>query len=96
MPDNLPRNALRLFAHYEGAEQLPAVSAELVIARLLEEGDGSDLRWLTRTYPEARLSTWLDEHGDRALSRRSRSFWRVVLDLSLPSTAAPGELLWPL
>lgn len=96
MSEKLPTNALRLFAHYEDAELLPSISPELVIPRLLEEGDASDLRWLVKRYPEPRLASWLDHHATRLLSRRSRSFWRIVLDRPDPSAAGPGEQLWRL
>ena len=96
MSEKLPRNALRLFAHYEDAEQLPSDSPELVIRKLLEEGDASDLQWLTSTYPESRLASWLDQHGARLLSRRSRSFWQTMLDRPEPSVEKPGDQLWPL
>jgi len=96
MSEKLPRNALRLFAHYEDAEQLGAGSPGLVMARLLEEGDTSDLQWLTRTFPESQLASWLDQHGARLLSRRSRSFWRTVLNRPDPPGEGPGDPLWPL
>lgn len=96
MSQRLPKNTLRLFAHYEDPEQLPAVSPELVIAKLLEEGDASDLDWLTETYPESQLASWLDRHGDRLLSRRSCSFWRILLDRPHSAGEEPGDPLWPL
>jgi hypothetical protein len=96
MSEKLPRNALRLFAHYEDAEQLSTGSPGLVMARLLEEGDASDLQWLTRTYPESRLASWLDQYGARQLSRRSLSFWRTVLNRSDGPRKGPGDPLWPL
>jgi len=96
MSDELPANACRLFAHYEDPTQLPAVSSQLVVARLLEEGDSSDLRWLTSAYPESQLSSWLDRHGSRLLSHRSRSFWRTVLARPDSPAQGPGDQLWPL
>jgi len=96
MSEKLPRNALRLFAHYEDAEQLSTGSPGLVMARLLEEGDTSDLQWLTGNYAESRLASWLDRHGARLLSRRSRNFWRTVLNRPDPSGEGPGDPLWPL
>jgi len=96
MSNRLPTHTLRLFAHYDDAERLPAAAPELVMERLLEEGDSSDLRWLNGAYPEPRLSSWLDEHGSRLLSRRSQAFWRIMLDRPDSVVAAPGEQLWPL
>jgi hypothetical protein len=90
----LPTAARRLFPGYDEAEL--AKGGAFVIGRLLEDGDGADLAWLCETVPEEELAAWLERHGGRKLSRRSRAFWELVLtvDPSLPSEA--GDLLWPL
>jgi hypothetical protein len=71
-----------------------------VIARLLEDGDGADLAWLTETVAEDDLAAWLERHGGRQLSRRSRAFWEVVLATvpghSAGAASEAGDLLWPL
>ena len=67
-----------------------------MIGRLLEDGDGADLAWLCETVPEGELAAWLERHGGRKLSRRSRAFWEVVL-AAVPSPAPEsGDQLWPL
>lgn len=96
MPETLPDTTHRLFAHYADVENLPTSSPGLVMARLLEEGNGPDLRWLTRRFAESRLSSWLDQHGNRQLTRRSRSFWRILLDRPESWVEGAGESLWPL
>lgn len=96
MSETLPDTTCRLFAHYEDVRNLPTTSPELVIASLLEEGDSTDLRWLTRRFPESRLRSWMDRHGHRQLTRRSRSFWNLVLDRSEPASESNGNPLWPL
>ena len=96
MTDELPGHACRLFAHYEDPAQLPAASSHLVLAKILEEGDRADLRWLTDRYSEPELATWVDQHGDRQLSSRSLAFWRIVLTRTGPGTRRAGEALWPL
>ena len=67
-----------------------------MIGRLLEDGDGADLAWLCETVPEEELAAWLEHHGGRKLSRRSRAFWEVVLAAVPSPAAASGDLLWPL
>lgn len=96
MTAQLHGHARRLFTHYEDVENLPATSPDLVIAKLMEEGDGEDLRWLCRQFPEMRLASWLDRHDTRLLSRRSRCFWRVLLDRNDQPTQCTGDSLWPL
>ncbi len=66
---------------------------DFVIGRLLEDGDRADLHWLTSAAGRERLREWLVERGERQLSRRSRAFWALVLDIALPRRDDP---LWPL
>lgn len=96
MPAKLPSKTLRLFPHYENSANLTEQSPGLVISKVLEEGDQQDLRWLAGRFTEEDLATWLIEHASRLLTRRSRSFWRLVLDLQDAEKAPPGEPLWPL
>lgn len=92
----VPAHALRLFPGHDESGLDPA--SPPVIARLFEDGDARDLRWLTETVPEERLAGWLERHGGRQLSRRSRAFWEVVL--GRPAGSHPGDHigseLWPL
>jgi hypothetical protein len=88
----LPAGARRLFPHYD--QPLPAEAAGLVIARLLEDGDRQDLRWLFQHFGHPRLAAWVDRHGARQLSRRSLSFWCTTLGLSSSELPALREDLW--
>ena len=47
MSHSLPEGSQRLFAHYGEPESLAETASGLVMARLMEEGDSNDLRWLT-------------------------------------------------
>lgn len=83
----LPENTARLFPHYDaaGLDVGPdGRTAPFLIGRLLEDGDGTDLRWLAGKVAEAHLADWLARCGGRQLSTRSLAFWRVVL-------GPPGE-----
>jgi hypothetical protein len=72
-----------------------------VMARMLEDGDREDLAWLCRQLPADALAAWVERHGARRLSRRSLSFWAVMLDRPdllperLPELERRREL-WPL
>ncbi len=95
----LPISTERLFGHYEPGALDPRQEAPFLIGRLLEEGDGADLRWLAQTYPETDLAAWLARHGSRALSARSLAFWRLVLGCPANEEAPNLSLrrdLWPL
>ena len=93
---SVPAHALRLFPGHDESGLDP--SSSQVIARLFEDGDARDLQWLTEAVSEERLAAWLERHGGRQLSRRSRAFWEVVLDrpAGLRPQDPAGSALWPL
>ena len=90
----IPPETRRLFPGYAVADIAPGLP--FVIARLLEDGDESDLRWLTRHVPEPELAAWLESRGGRQLSLRSRAFWEAVLDRRAGGEASIRKDLWPL
>jgi hypothetical protein len=94
----LPAGTHRLFAAYAEKDLTPERGTSLLTARLLEDGDAADLAWLLRTFPEAEVAAWVERHGGRQLSRRSRAFWQVVLgvEAKLPENHSEAEALWPL
>ncbi len=75
----MPEGARRLFPHYEDEALDLRHSRSLILSRLLEDGDGADLAWLTANVPEGEIAEWFGRHGGRQLSSRSRELWRVVL-----------------
>jgi hypothetical protein len=93
---SLPASTRRLFAHYAVAEIEAAASLSFAIGRLLEEGDCTDLAWLLQQVNEQGLAEWVEQRGNRQLSRRSRVFWRLVLRLGKSDEAEPRGDLWPL
>ena len=92
----LPPGTRRLFPGHDEDALAPERGGSLLIARLLEDGDGRDLAWLAGLVSEPVLGDWLARHGGRQLSRRSRAFWEVVLGREAgPASPGAGQL-WPL
>lgn len=93
---SLPSSTGRLLAHY-GEVELPE-HRDFLIGRLFEEGDTSDLRWLTENVTEDQLSSWLRTYGGRRLSQRSLAFWAALLGVEEVLAGRPPETedLWPL
>ena len=87
----IPAETRRLFPGLDSTPGLP-----FLIPRLLEDGDGADLRWLTRNVPEPELASWLESRGGRQLSSRSRAFWELVLGVKAGPEARARKDLWPL
>ena len=96
MNDSLPHSTHRLFAHYRDRDLLAEENLDFVIGRLLEEGNGDDLRWLTTVVTEPELARWLALRGDRQLSRRSRCFWELTLETSSREASLGSIQTWPL
>lgn len=90
----LPEATRRLFPGYADADL--AAGLPFLIARLLEDGDEADLRWLTRNLPETELAAWLEQRGGRQLSVRSRAFWEAVLGRPAGGEVPIRKDLWPL
>jgi hypothetical protein len=87
-----PRSAARLWPHYDlTVESAPPA---FLFARLLEDGESGELRWLFASRGERAARDWLTRRGGRALSRRSLAFWALVLDV--PPQASATHDLWPL
>lgn len=93
---SLPAAARRLFSGYDAERLDPVADRSLILARLLEDGDGADLAWLTAQIPEPEIAAWLVRHGGRQLSRRSRAFWAAVLGVQPGPTVVVSDALWPL
>ncbi len=104
----IPGAALRLFPGYAAADLEAPDARPFLLSRLLEDGDGADLRQLFAAVPEmsempetseiseAGAAAWLAAHGGRQLSVRSRAFWELVLGTPA-GPAVPGiAALWPL
>jgi len=93
---SLPAAVRERFAGYDEAALSAPAHRDFLIARLMEEADGAELRWLVRTVGRDALASLLARRGGRALSRRSRAFWERLLGVR---SAAPHPLaheLWPL
>ena len=70
---------------------------DFVIERVLQSGNSEALRWLTGEFTESALGEWLDRRGRRRLDRRTRRFWRWLLEVDAKPAAAEAfrEDLWP-
>lgn len=92
----LPASVRRRFPGYPEPLLRDPAHRTFLAARLMEEGNGEELRWLLATIGRGMLASLLERRGGRLLSRRSRAFWSRVLGVasSAPHPLAPE--LWPL
>lgn len=95
-PDPPPLSVARLFSHYPPQAAWAPSAADFLFARLLEDGAGEELAWLFAAHGEPAIAQWLRRRGGRALSRRSRAFWEIVLGARAEAPPAVAHELWPL
>jgi len=76
----MPEHTMRLFDGADPGTLHLQKDAAVIIARLLEQGDLEDLRWLNCVYPtSAVIDAVLSVKG---LSARARNFWMVWFEES--------------
>ena len=92
----LPATVHARFPGYAEGELLDPAHRDFLVARLMEEGDGSELRWLVRAFGRDALASVIERRGGRAQSRRSRAFWERVLGTRSSPPHALAHELWPL
>lgn len=63
--------------------------ADFILARVLEFGRMSDVRWAIRRYGMKRIHRFFREVGHPELSERTTAFWRAVFHAEEESWASP-------
>ena len=92
----LPPAVARRFPAYDEASVADSAHRAFLVARLLEEGESGELRWLFAAVGREAIAAWLAARGGGALSRRSRAFWSAVLEVPVPTPRPLARELWPL
>lgn len=67
-----------LFWEYDPATLDIAAHADLIIGRIMEQGDWAAMRWLRQAYPVERLVQFLEGRGRRTLPPRELNYWALV------------------
>ena len=67
-------------------------NAPLVLERVLEYGSLASVRWALDAYGAERIRHFLRTRGVRTLSRKTLSFWKVLLGLESESCFEPSSL----
>jgi hypothetical protein len=66
---------------------------ELILERVLQNGNREEVRWLLRHYGNKRVKQWITMTGSRRLSRRRYHMWCVLLDVK--ETLRKTNPIWP-
>ncbi|MBX7234123.1 MAG: hypothetical protein K1X65_07055 [Caldilineales bacterium] len=77
----LPESTAWLFPEYNFAGIDVRKHRHVIMERILERGDWSQVNWLFDHYHERGVRDWVRRWGFRSLSRRSFALWKLVLDI---------------
>lgn len=77
----LPESTAWLFPEYNFADIDVQKHRYVIMERILERGDWSQVNWLFDQYDEGSVRNWVRRWGFRALSRRSFALWKLVLGI---------------
>lgn len=91
-----PASVVERLVSYRSADLADPRYRDFLVASLLEEGTRAELAWLRSVIDDAELARWVEGHGTRRLSRRSRAFWSRLFRVSPPMPDALTRSLWPL
>ncbi|MBI3537094.1 MAG: hypothetical protein HY070_06015 [Chloroflexi bacterium] len=72
----IPAGLLPHFQEYNPANLDLERDANLIIQRTLEFGTWDDVRWLVSLYDAPRIRAYLQQWGERQLSRVTFNYWR--------------------
>ena len=88
----LPDFLVPLFWDYPPGSIDSETQAFVVLERVLEYGSLEAARWALATYGPGRLEEFLRRRGVRVLSRKTLSFWTVLLGLEGEECFATSSL----
>lgn len=75
---SIPRRLKWLFWNVDFEHLDPLRDADMVIARIVENGCLADVRWALRFYGRDRIHTFFRTVGSPEISDRTVTFWRAV------------------
>jgi hypothetical protein len=82
-----------LFWDHDFARLTWKTDTDLIIGRILADGDLEALRWLLRNLSKPALRDWLEHHSGAGLDARRLRFWEVIL--GLPHRLVDGWIAHP-
>ncbi|HJX38501.1 MAG TPA: hypothetical protein VJ714_07870 [Anaerolineae bacterium] len=95
-PTNIPDGLRPYFQEYDPQTLDLDRDANLILQRTLEHGTWEEVRWLFGIYGASRIRTFVQEWGERVLSRVTFNYWRKLLGIQewrrSPFTAAREEV----
>ncbi len=79
--DSWPPFVQSLFWEYDRDDLCWKDDRDLIIRRVLSEGNHHAIRWLRRHVGDVQIREWLLERSGDQLSPKQLRFWELILDL---------------
>ncbi len=89
----IPKTTMPFFQEYNFAVLDLERDIELILERILQNGNREEVRWLLHHYGNKRVKQWITTTGSRRLSRRRYHLWCVLLDVK--ETLRKTNPIWP-
>lgn len=94
----LPKAIRGLFWDYRPNSINWEADPDLVISRILSDGDWEAISWLRQSLGDTRLRSWIETRRGRGLDARRLRFWEIVLDIPHRRVSAwladPARQVW--
>jgi len=93
----IPPSLSRLFQEYDFHEMNILTHANIIIERTLEYGTWEELHWLLHTYGIKRVREYLQQLGQKRLSKVTLHYWCKLLQVDKVDSAPWAEIkkdLW--
>ena len=95
--NSIPSSLARLFHEYDFARMDVRQHANIIIERTLEMGTWEELRWLFHHYGIQQITEYLQQFGNRRLSKMTFNYWIKLLQIKEYRPAPFAEIrdkLW--
>jgi hypothetical protein len=89
----IPKTIMPFFQEYNFAVLDLERDIELILERVLQNGNREEVRWLLHYYGNKRVKQWIAVTGSRRLSKRRYHLWCVLLDVK--ETLRKTNPIWP-
>ncbi|MCJ7621513.1 MAG: hypothetical protein MUP64_14985 [Anaerolineae bacterium] len=95
-PASIPDGLRQYFQEYDPQDLDLDRDQNLIVQRTLEYGTSEEVRWLFGIYGGSRIRSFVEERGERLLSRVTFNYWRKLLEIEQwrrsPFPTAKGEV----
>ncbi len=91
----IPANLRNVLPSYDLSKIDPERSKRIIIQRILNYGDWTELQWLYRRYPEAEIRKVVSSPSRGIWFEDVLDFWCLILEINLPESLREEAIFRP-